>query len=83
MNNFLNQTLRNNQVNINTDGDGTQINSKLRDVKEVFPLMKEVDCPYQAARWPMECQVRTIDFSFLKKSLNHEILKAFIGLNKM
>lgn len=69
MNNLLNQTIRNSQININTDGDGTQIISKLRDVKEVFPLMKEVDCPYQAARWPMECQVRAIYFSFLTKSL--------------
>lgn len=83
MNNLLNQTLRNNQVNINTDGDGTQIISKLRDVKEVFPLMKEVDCPYQAARWPMECQVRTIDFSFLNKSSNRQILKTFIVFIKM
>jgi hypothetical protein len=58
LNNLLNRTLRNDQVdNVNADSDTSQIDSKLRDVKEVFPLMKEVDCPYQAARWPMECQV--------------------------
>lgn len=45
-------------MDIKADGDTRQLDSKLRDVKEVFPLMKEVDCPYQAARWPMECQVR-------------------------
>lgn len=56
----MNRTLRNNQVNIHADGDTTQFGPKQRDVKEVFPLMKEVDCPYQAARWPMECQVRNI-----------------------
>lgn len=61
LNNLLNRTLRNGQAdNINADSDTSQIVSKLRDVKEVFPLMKEVDCPYQAARWPMECQVRNI-----------------------
>ncbi|XP_027852255.2 cytosolic carboxypeptidase Nna1-like [Aphis gossypii] len=57
LNNLLNRTLRNSQIDINADGDTRQLDSKLRDVKEVFPLMKEVDCPYQAARWPMECQV--------------------------
>lgn len=56
MNNLLNRTLRNSQLDINTCGDTAQIVTKLRDVKEAFPLMKEVDCPYQAARWPMECQ---------------------------
>lgn len=61
LNNLLNRTLRNSQVEIDdADGDTTQLVSKFRDVKEVFPLMKEVDCPYQCARWPMECQVRTI-----------------------
>ncbi|KAF0771287.1 cytosolic carboxypeptidase Nna1-like isoform X1 [Aphis craccivora] len=57
LNNLLNRTLRNSKIDINADGDTRQLDSKLRDVKEVFPLMKEVDCPYQAARWPMECQV--------------------------
>ncbi|VVC33000.1 Peptidase M14, carboxypeptidase A [Cinara cedri] len=54
LNNLLTRTLKNSQVDVDADIDTTQ---KFRDVKEVYPLMKEVDCPYQAARWPMECQV--------------------------
>lgn len=65
LNNLLNRTLRNSQVDLNADGDPRQLDSKLRDVKEVFPLMKEVDCPYQAARWPMECQVRKITIKYI------------------
>lgn len=64
MNNLLDHTFRNSQIDVNSDSDATQIVSKLRDVKEAFPLMKEVDCPYQAARWPMECQVRITELVF-------------------
>lgn len=68
LNNLLNRTLRNGQVDGNPDSDSTQTVSKIRDVKEVYPLMKEVDCLYQAARWPMECQVRlNSDFFFSKE----------------
>jgi len=58
----VNRTFRS-QIEINAGSDVTQTVLKSRDAKEVFPLMKEVDCPYQAARWPMECQVRTIDLN--------------------
>lgn len=54
----MNRTLLNNQVEIDANGDSSQLVSKFRDVREIFPLMKEVDCLYQCARWPMECQVR-------------------------
>lgn len=62
LNNLLNRTLKKSQVEIDAESDTTQ---KFRDVKEVYPLMKEVDCPYQAARWPMECQVKLIIINFL------------------
>jgi len=66
-------------VDINSNGAG-EIISKLQDV---FPLMKEVDCPYQTARWPMECQVRNVislfinyyKFSFLNINCNVQTIK--------
>lgn len=61
LNNLLNDKLKNGQVdNVNADSETPQEVSNLRDIKEVVPLMKEVDCLNQAARWPMECQVRNI-----------------------
>lgn len=54
---FLQNTLKSNQVEINTDSRTLKPVAKLREPRELFALPKELDCPQQAARWPTECQV--------------------------
>ncbi|KAG8327596.1 Cytosolic carboxypeptidase 2 [Homalodisca vitripennis] len=53
---FLQNTLKSNQVEINTDSRTLRPIAKLREPRELFALPKELDCPQQAARWPAECQ---------------------------
>ncbi|KAJ9594580.1 hypothetical protein L9F63_027438, partial [Diploptera punctata] len=54
---FLQNTLKTNQVEINTDNRTLKPIAKLKEPRELFALPKELDCPQQAARWPSECQV--------------------------
>ncbi|RZF43046.1 hypothetical protein LSTR_LSTR001224 [Laodelphax striatellus] len=54
---FLQNTLKSNQVEINTDSKTLKPIAKLREPKDLFSLPKEIDCAQQAARWPAECQV--------------------------
>lgn len=56
---FLQNTLKSNQVEINTDSRTLRPIAKLREPRDLFALPKELDCPQQAARWPAECQVPT------------------------
>ncbi|XP_046995654.1 cytosolic carboxypeptidase Nna1-like [Schistocerca americana] len=54
---FLQNTLKSNQVEINTDNRTLRPVAKLKEPRDLFALPKELDCPQQAARWPTECQV--------------------------
>ncbi|KAK7864629.1 hypothetical protein R5R35_012405 [Gryllus longicercus] len=54
---FLQNTLKSNQVEINTDSRTLKPIAKLKEPRDLFALPKELDCPQQAARWPAECQV--------------------------
>ncbi|PSN47951.1 hypothetical protein C0J52_10322 [Blattella germanica] len=54
---FLQNTLKTNQVEINTDNRTLKPIAKLKEPRDLFALPKELDCPQQAARWPSECQV--------------------------
>lgn len=54
---FLQNTLKTNQVEINTDNRTLKPVAKLKEPRDLFALPKEFDCPQQAARWPAECQV--------------------------
>jgi hypothetical protein len=54
---FLQNTLKTNQVEINTDNRTLRPVAKLKEPRDLFALPKELDCPQQAARWPAECQV--------------------------
>jgi hypothetical protein len=54
---FLQNTLKTNQVEINTDNRTLRPIAKLKEPRDLFALPKELDCPQQAARWPAECQV--------------------------
>jgi len=57
---ILQNTLKTNQVEINTDNRTLKPVAKLKEPRDLFALPKELDCPQQAARWPAECQVRGI-----------------------
>jgi len=54
---ILQNTLKTNQVEINTDNRTLKPVAKLKEPRDLFALPKELDCPQQAARWPAECQV--------------------------
>ncbi|PNF23664.1 hypothetical protein B7P43_G02497 [Cryptotermes secundus] len=54
---FLQNTIKTNQVEINTDNRTLRPIAKLKEPRDLFALPKELDCPQQAARWPAECQV--------------------------
>ncbi|CAH3994046.1 unnamed protein product [Pieris brassicae] len=55
--NFLQNNLKTNQLEINTDIRTFKTIAKLREPRDLFALPKELDCPQQATRWPSECQV--------------------------
>ncbi|XP_041973376.1 cytosolic carboxypeptidase Nna1-like [Aricia agestis] len=55
--NFLQNNLKTNQLEINTDIRTFRTTAKLKEPRELFALPKELDCPQQAPRWPSECQV--------------------------
>ena len=55
--NFLQNNIKTNQLEINTDIKTFKTTAKLREPRDLFALPKELDCPQQAPRWPSECQV--------------------------
>ncbi|XP_021913025.1 cytosolic carboxypeptidase 2-like isoform X3 [Zootermopsis nevadensis] len=54
---FLQNTLKTNQVEINTDSRTLRPVAKLKEPRDLFASPKESGCPQGAARWPAECQV--------------------------
>ncbi|XP_011558325.3 cytosolic carboxypeptidase 2 [Plutella xylostella] len=54
---FLQNNIKTNQLEINTDVKTFRTVAKLKEPRELFALPKELDCPQQAPRWPTECQV--------------------------
>ncbi|XP_050439401.1 cytosolic carboxypeptidase Nna1-like isoform X2 [Adelges cooleyi] len=78
---LLNRTVKNNRLN---PDDDTKAFPNPRDLREILSLMKEVDCPYQAARWPMECQVLDdpvthVYTTQINRGLEKEYLYQFTG----
>ncbi|KAF9410804.1 hypothetical protein HW555_010229 [Spodoptera exigua] len=55
--NFLQNNIKTNQLEINTDIRTFRTTAKLKEPRDLFALPKELDCPQQAPRWPTECQV--------------------------
>ncbi|XP_073965826.1 nna1 carboxypeptidase isoform X2 [Choristoneura fumiferana] len=55
--NFLQNNIKTNQFEINTDIKTFRTTAKLKEPRDLFALPKELDCPQQAPRWPAECQV--------------------------
>ncbi|CAG4941108.1 unnamed protein product [Colias eurytheme] len=55
--NFLQNNIKTNQLEINTDIKTFKTIAKLKEPRDLFALPKELDCPQQAPRWPSECQV--------------------------
>ncbi|KAJ2950472.1 hypothetical protein O0L34_g8716 [Tuta absoluta] len=55
--NFLQNNIKTNLLEINTDIRTFRTTAKLREPRDLFALPKELDCPQQSARWPSECQV--------------------------
>ncbi|XP_072941483.1 cytosolic carboxypeptidase 2 isoform X2 [Epargyreus clarus] len=55
--NFLQNNIKTNQLEINTDIKTFRTTAKLKEPRDLFALPKELDCPQQAPRWPTECQV--------------------------
>ncbi|CAG5056032.1 unnamed protein product [Parnassius apollo] len=54
---FLQNNIKTNQLEINTDVKTFRTTAKLKEPRDLFALPKELDCPQQAPRWPSECQV--------------------------
>nr|CAD7259570.1 unnamed protein product [Timema shepardi] len=54
---LLHNTLKTNQVEINTDSRTLRPVARLKEPRDLFAFPRELDCPQQAARWPSECQV--------------------------
>ncbi|KAI5730858.1 hypothetical protein M8J77_000932 [Diaphorina citri] len=57
LSNFLQNTLKNKQVEIYSDKRTFKPIARLREPKDLLNLPKEIDCAQQSARWPVECQV--------------------------
>ncbi|XP_049864870.1 cytosolic carboxypeptidase 2 isoform X2 [Pectinophora gossypiella] len=55
--NFLQNNIKTNLLEINTDIRTFRTTAKLKEPRDLFALPKELDCPQQAPRWPSECQV--------------------------
>ncbi|XP_055525554.1 cytosolic carboxypeptidase Nna1 isoform X2 [Wyeomyia smithii] len=55
---FLSNSLKTNQLEVNTDSKTLRPIARLKEPRELFALPKErdYDCPQQAPRWPIECQ---------------------------
>lgn len=54
---FLQNNIKTNQLEINTDAKNFRTIAKLKEPRDLFALPKELDCPQQAPRYPTECQV--------------------------
>ncbi|BES99313.1 Zinc carboxypeptidase [Nesidiocoris tenuis] len=54
---LLANTLKSNQVEINTDSKSQRPVARLKEPRDLFTLPKELECAQEAARWPAECQV--------------------------
>nr|CAD7403250.1 unnamed protein product [Timema cristinae] len=54
---LLQNTLKTNQVEINTDSRTLRPVARLKEPRDLFAFPRELDCPQQVARWPSECQV--------------------------
>ncbi|XP_058064463.1 cytosolic carboxypeptidase Nna1-like [Anopheles bellator] len=56
---FLSNSLKTHQLEVNTDSKTLRSIARLKEPRELFALPKErdYDCPQQAPRWPIECQV--------------------------
>lgn len=56
---FLSNSLKTTQLEVNTDAKTLRPVARLKEPRDLFALPKERDheCPQQAARWPIECQV--------------------------
>ncbi|XP_014240982.1 cytosolic carboxypeptidase Nna1 isoform X2 [Cimex lectularius] len=54
---LLANTLKSNQVEINTDSKSLKSIARLKEPRDLFTLPKEPECAQEAARWPSECQV--------------------------
>ncbi|XP_035896702.1 cytosolic carboxypeptidase 2-like isoform X2 [Anopheles stephensi] len=56
---FLSNSLKTHQLEVNTDSKTLRPIARLKEPRELFALPKErdYDCPQQAPRWPIECQV--------------------------
>lgn len=65
---FLQNNIKTNQLEIDTDIRTFRTTAKLREPRDLFALPKELDCPQQAPRWPTECQVSDLD---IKKKFNY------------
>uniref|UniRef100_A0A182YQW2 Peptidase M14 domain-containing protein n=1 Tax=Anopheles stephensi TaxID=30069 RepID=A0A182YQW2_ANOST len=59
MGSFLSNSLKTHQLEVNTDSKTLRPIARLKEPRELFALPKErdYDCPQQAPRWPIECQV--------------------------
>ncbi|XP_063240662.1 cytosolic carboxypeptidase Nna1 [Bacillus rossius redtenbacheri] len=57
LNSFLQNTLKTNQVEIDTDGRTLRPVARLREPRDLFSLPREADQPQPETRWPTECQV--------------------------
>uniref|UniRef100_A0A0A9VVW5 Cytosolic carboxypeptidase NnaD n=1 Tax=Lygus hesperus TaxID=30085 RepID=A0A0A9VVW5_LYGHE len=54
---LLANTLKSNQVEINTDSKSQRPVARLKEPRDLFTLPKEPECAQEAAKWPAECQV--------------------------
>uniref|UniRef100_A0A182PFB5 Uncharacterized protein n=1 Tax=Anopheles epiroticus TaxID=199890 RepID=A0A182PFB5_9DIPT len=56
---FLSNSLKTHQLEVNTDSKTLRPIARLKEPRELFALPKErdYDCPQQAPRWPIECQL--------------------------
>ncbi|XP_046395791.1 cytosolic carboxypeptidase 2-like [Ischnura elegans] len=53
---FLQNTLKSNQVEIDTDARTNRTIARLKEPRELFSLSRDI-YPQQGVRWPIECQV--------------------------
>lgn len=79
LSNFLQNSLKNKQIDFNSDKRSFKPIARLREPKDLLNLPKEIDCTQQSARWPVECQVRYLDtfsqsYIFFCKNHNNVII---------
>lgn len=69
---FLSNSLKTNQLEVNTDARTLRPVARLKEPRDLFALPKERDndCSQQAPRWPNECQVRSNENEIKLMSMN-------------